>query len=171
MLPQPPHFGHGFTLLLPVKVTFPPAPPMTPWAPQIVPQSSQIAGTIATRQTIGPQPEAESPIQRREGEMGSASARRRHHAGDGVAHEARLLVALDLEGEAGHYLPPAAALLVDRDDLGAAADASVHRDGCGKADLVPSVVDAQGEAGGGDQLLSEAVDQGEGEVAVGDRGA
>jgi hypothetical protein len=60
----------------------------------------------------------------------------RHHAGDGVAHEARLLVALDLEGEAGDDLPPAAALLVDRDDLGATADAGVDRDGGWEADLV-----------------------------------
>ena len=43
----------------------------------------------------------------------------RHHAGDAVADEAGLLVALDLEGEAGDDLPPAAADLVDRDDLGA----------------------------------------------------
>jgi hypothetical protein len=50
------------------------------------------------------------------------SARRRHHTGDAVADEARLLAALDLEGKAGHDLPPAAADLVDRDDLGLGAD-------------------------------------------------
>src|ERR1044072_5415782 len=99
------------------------------------------------------------------------SGRRRHHAGDTVAHEARLLIALDLEGEAGDDLVPAAALLVDRDDLGAAADLGAHRNRGGEADLVPPVVDPQDEAGGGDQLLAEAVDEGEGQVAVGDRGA
>jgi len=35
----------------------------------------------------------------------------RHHAGDAVADEAGLLVALYLEGEAGYYLPPALAYL------------------------------------------------------------
>ena len=65
--------------------------------------------------------------------------------------------------------PPAAAHLVDRDDLGAAADPAVDRDRGREADLVPAVVDAEREAGRGDQLFAEAVDQREGEVAVGDR--
>src|SRR5262249_37010780 len=73
------------------------------------------------------------------------------------------------EGEAGDDLVPAAADLVDGDDLGPGADASVDRDRGGKADLVPAVVDAEGEPGRGDQLLAEPVDQREGEVAVGDR--
>jgi len=42
-------------------------------------------------------------------------------AGDAVTHEARLLVALDLEGEGGDDLPPAAADLVDRGVFGAVA--------------------------------------------------
>jgi hypothetical protein len=66
---------------------------------------------------------------------------------------------------------PAAAFLLDRDDLGAGADLGVNRHRGGEADLVPAVVDAEGEAGGLDQLAAEAVDEGEGEVAVGDRGA
>jgi hypothetical protein len=53
-----------------------------------------------------------------------------------VTREARLLRALDLEREAGDQLVPTAALLVDRDDLGAAADAGVDRDRRGEADLV-----------------------------------
>ena len=56
----------------------------------------------------------------------------RHHAGDRVADEAGLLVALDLEGEAGDDLVPAAALLVDRDDLGLGADLGVDGTGAGK---------------------------------------
>src|SRR3954451_22873225 len=99
------------------------------------------------------------------------SADGHHHARHRVPHEARLLVPLDLEGEAGHCLPPAAALLFDREDLGLGADLGVDRDGRWEADLVPAVVDAEGEAGGGDQFLAKAVDQGEGEVAVGDRRA
>jgi hypothetical protein len=98
-----------------------------------------------------------------------SSAGGRHNAGDRVTDEAGLLVALDLEREAGHDLPPAAALLIDRDDLGAAANAGVDRDGGREADLVPAVVDAEGEAGRGDQLLAKAIDQGEGQVAMGDR--
>jgi hypothetical protein len=66
----------------------------------------------------------------------SDSPSRRHHAGDAVADEARLLVALDLEGEAGHHLPPAAADLVDGDDLGLGADLAVNRDRGREADLV-----------------------------------
>src|SRR5512146_1750320 len=105
-------------------------------------------------------------------ELGLEALRdRRHHAGDAVADEARLLVALYLEGEAGHHLPPAAALLVDRDDLGPAADPAVDGDRGGEADLVPAVVDTEGEAARGDQVLAEAVDQRQGEVAVGDRRA
>src|SRR5262249_52374859 len=92
-----------------------------------------------------------------------------HHAGDTVADEARFLVALDLEREAGHDLPPAAADLIDRDDLGAGADAASRRDGCGEAELVPAVVDAECESGRGDQVVAEPVDEREGEVAVGDR--
>ena len=72
----------------------------------------------------------------------------RHHAGDRVTDEARLLVAFDLEGEAGDHLMPAAALLVDRDDLGLGADLGVDGDRGGEADLVPAVVDAEGEAAG-----------------------
>jgi len=67
--------------------------------------------------------------------VSSLVAGRRHHAGDAVTDEARLLVALDLKGEAGDYLPPAAALLVDRDDLGSAADFGVDGDRGGEADL------------------------------------
>jgi hypothetical protein len=67
---------------------------------------------------------------------GAASVSRRHHAGDAVTDEAGLLAALDLEGEAGDDLPPAAALLVDRDDLGAAADLGVDGDRGREADLV-----------------------------------
>jgi len=48
-------------------------------------------------------------------------------------------VALDLEREAGNYLPPAAALLVDRDDLGATTDAGVNRDRGREADLVEAI--------------------------------
>ena len=64
------------------------------------------------------------------------SARGRHHPRHRVTHKARLLVALHLEGEAGDYLPPAAAYLVDRDDLGAGADPGAGGDGGREADLV-----------------------------------
>ena len=50
-------------------------------------------------------------------------------------HEAGLLVALDLEREAGDDLPPAAADLVDRDDLGAGADREPAGTGAGKRTL------------------------------------
>jgi hypothetical protein len=103
--------------------------------------------------------------------MSPCSLGRRHYAGHAVAHEARLLAALDLEREAGHHLPPAAALLVDGDDLGLGADLGVDRDRGRKADLVPAVVDTEGEAAGGDQLLAEAVDERERQVAVSDRRA
>ena len=56
-----------------------------------------------------------------------------------MADEARLLVALNIEGETGDDLIPATALLVDRDDLGAAADLGVDGDWRWEADLVEVV--------------------------------
>src|SRR6476646_200767 len=91
--------------------------------------------------------------------------------GHRVAYETGLLAAIDLDGETGDDLVPAAAFLLDGDDLRLAADLRVDRDRGREADLVPAVVDAEGEAGGADQLGAEAVDGGEGEVAVGDGGA
>ena len=53
-----------------------------------------------------------------------AAPRRRRESADAAG----LLVALDLDGEAGHLLEPAAVELVDRDDLGGRADARAGRD-------------------------------------------
>src|SRR4029077_9804696 len=93
----------------------------------------------------------------------------RHHAGDAVPDQAGLLVALDLEGEAGDDLPPAAADLVAGDDLDLGAHPGAGRHRGRKANLVPAVVDAEREAGRGDHVLAEAVDERERQVAVGDR--
>src|SRR4029450_8374956 len=87
-----------------------------------------------------------------------------------IADEARLLVALDLEPEARDNLPPAGADLVDRDDLGLGAHPRAGRPRPREPDLGPAVVDPERETGRGDQLGAKAVDEGEGEVAVGDRG-
>src|ERR1700749_524346 len=103
--------------------------------------------------------------------LGTRSPGRDKHPRHAVPDETGLLLALDLEGEAGDDLIPTVAFLVDGDALRFGADAGVAGDRGGEADLVPAIVDAEGEAGGGDQFLAEAVDGGEGEVAVGDRGA
>src|SRR4051812_39209936 len=89
---------------------------------------------------------------------------RHQRATDLVAHEAGLLVAIDLEREARDDLIPASAEVVDVDRLRAGAHLAACRDRCREADLVPAVVDAEDEARRLDQLLAEAVDQPEREV-------
>src|SRR6201999_3506639 len=100
---------------------------------------------------------------------GSAGRGGGHHPGDGVADEAGLLAALELEREAGDDLVPAAANLLDGDDLDAAANPRVDRHRGRETDLVPAVVDAKGDASRSDQFFAEAVDQREGPVPVSDR--
>src|SRR5262249_48232254 len=102
---------------------------------------------------------------------GVRSARRRHHPRHRVADEAALLVPLDLEREAGDDLVPTTALLLNRGERGLGAALGTDRARRREAALVPAVVDTEGKAGGGDQFFAEAVDEGEGQVAVGDRRA
>src|SRR5439155_4550020 len=59
---------------------------------------------------------------------GTPLALRYQRAPDGVADEAWLLVAVDMEREAGDDLVPAAALVVDGDDLGRRANLAARRD-------------------------------------------
>ena len=61
--------------------------------------------------------------------------------------------------------------LVEGDQLGGRGDLAVDRDRGREADLVPAVVDAEGEAGRLGQFFAEAVGQRQGQVAVGDRHA
>src|SRR5881227_1682202 len=99
---------------------------------------------------------------------GSARRERSAHA---LPHTGGLLVALHLDGEAGDDLVPAAACVVDRDDLGARAHARAGRDGRRKAHLVPAVVDAERKSLRLDEVLAEAVDHRQRQVPVGHRGA
>src|SRR6478672_6635807 len=71
------------------------------------------------------------------------------HPGDAVADEGRLLAALDLDREPGDRLPPAAADLLEGDQLGFDLDRAAHRHRRRKPNLVPPVVDAEREPGGG----------------------
>src|SRR3954468_24196339 len=87
-------------------------------------------------------------------------------ATDLVADEAGLLVAVDLEHEARDDLEPAAPEVVDLHGLCGGTHLAAGGDRRGEAHLVPAVVDAEDEAGRLDQLLAEAVDQAQRQVAV-----
>src|SRR5215212_4035340 len=91
------------------------------------------------------------------------------HAADGLGHAGGLLGAFHLDGPALGDLPPAVADLVDRDNLHACTDFGSARHRSREAHLVPAVVDPELEAAGSKHVLSKAVDQGQREVAVGDR--
>src|SRR3954447_11686853 len=95
----------------------------------------------------------------------------RQRAADAVGDAARLLGALDLEDEAGDDLPPAAADVVDRDDLSAGPNAAAGRHRGREADLVPAVVDTKGKPARCHQVPPQAVDQRQRQVAVSDGGA
>src|SRR6201989_3022154 len=87
------------------------------------------------------------------------SAGRGHQAGYRFADEARLRGAVDGDRELGPGLPPAALELGDGDEFGGRRDRAVDRTGGREADLVPAVVDAEGEAGRLHQAFAEAVGQ------------
>src|SRR5258708_18646682 len=88
------------------------------------------------------------------------------HAADAVGDAHRLLPALGIDGEAGDDLVPSASHVGDLNDLRVAAQACSHDDRSWKADLVPAVVDAQRETAPIVQIVAQAIDQREGEVAV-----
>src|SRR4051812_18365895 len=90
---------------------------------------------------------------------------------DALRDACGLLVALYLDGESSHDLPPIPADIVYRNHFCLGPHARSGRDRRREADLVPAVVHAQREALRLDQAEPQAVDQREREVAVGDRGA
>src|SRR4029453_15987384 len=98
---------------------------------------------------------------------GSGLERATHAVGDAAG----LLRALDLHGEPGNDLPPAAADLVHGDDLGSRPDAAAGGHRRWDADLAPAVVDSELEAGRCHQVTAKAVDQRQRQVAVRDRRA
>src|SRR3954468_14813470 len=90
---------------------------------------------------------------------------------DALRDACRLLVALDLECETGHDLPPIPADLVHRNHFCLRAQLGAGRHRGREAHLVPAVVHAEHEALGLDQAEPEAVDHRERQVPVGDRRA
>src|SRR4051794_1638102 len=90
---------------------------------------------------------------------------------DALRDACRLLVALDLECEASHDLPPVPADLVHRNHFCLCAQPGARGDGGREAHLVPAVIHAEHEALGLDQAEPEAVDHRERQVPVGDRRA
>jgi len=93
---------------------------------------------------------------------------RRDVAADGVDHAAGAIAALDLDGNAHGGLDGAVLHLLDLHELAAAAHPGAHGNGSGEAQLVGAVVDPHGDLLHLHDLGQEEIDQGLGEISVGD---
>src|SRR5947209_2277503 len=99
-----------------------------------------------------------------------------HDPADALGHASRLLDSVGFDGETIDDLPPSSGLLFNRDEFRRHPYPGSCRHRSRKADAIPAHVDAErdllqvsGIARG--DLFAKAVDQAQGEVAVGDRGA
>lgn len=90
-------------------------------------------------------------------------------AAEALGHAYGLVLALILDGELGHDVPPAVAELVHRDHLDARSHQQPGRDRRREPDAVESIVDPHLHAAVADELVTEVVEQRQREVAVRDR--